>query len=102
MSTTQQSNTEKGTFTLLLFASAQSYCNNTESLSLSAPTTLRQLYAELETRYLGVGEKILRSSQVVINLDYVDCEWDERETKGEEVVIKAGDEVGVVPPVSAG
>lgn len=97
-----QTLTSKGTFTLLLFASAQSYCNNTESLSLPAPMTLTQLFDELEQRWSGVGEKILRSSQVALNLDYVDCDWSEREKKGDEIVIKAGDEVGIVPPVSAG
>lgn len=64
--------------------------------------TLQDLYLELERRWPGVGEKVLSSSQIVVNLDYVDCDWEERETKGRQVVIKAGDEVGIVPPVSAG
>jgi len=99
---TNETSEGQGTFILLLFASAQSYCDNTESLSLSAPMTLNQLYAELEQRWPGIGEKILKSSQVVLNLEYVDCEWDEMQTKGNEVTIKQGDEVGIVPPVSAG
>lgn len=92
----------KDTFTLLLFASAKSYCSETESLQLSAPITLQQLYSELESRWPGVGEKVLKSSQIVVNLEYVDCDWEERDTKGKGIVIQAGDEVGVVPPVSAG
>jgi len=97
-----QSSTSNETFTLLLFASVQSYCDNKESLSLPAPMTLKQLFDELEQRWPGIGEKILRSSQVALNLDYVDCDWSEREKKGDEIVIKGGDEVGIVPPVSAG
>lgn len=99
MATTTRSNT----FTLLLFASAQTYCADTESLTFNAPMTLRELFTELERQFPGVGEKILRSSQIVVNLEYVDCDWEERDTeKGEKVVIGAGDEVGIVPPVSAG
>ena len=95
--------TKSSTFTLLLFASAQQYCADTETLVLPAPMTLRELFAELERRFPGVGQKVLRSSQIVVNLDYVDCDWEERDTeKGERIVIQAGDEVGVVPPVSAG
>lgn len=65
--------------------------------------TLRALFEELERRWPGVGEKVLKGSQIVVNLDYVDCEWEEREgEKGVRVVAGVGDEVGVVPPVSAG
>lgn len=91
----------KSTFTLLLFASAQSYCDNTESLSLPAPTTLREVYEELERRWPGVGEKVLRSSQVALNLEYIDADW-EVVMRGEKVGVKVGDEVGIIPPVSAG
>lgn len=64
--------------------------------------TLKALFDELEGRWPGIGEKILKSSQVALNLEYVDCEWEERETKGTEIVIGKGDEVGIVPPVSSG
>lgn len=95
------------TFTLLLFASARAYCSETESLTLAAPMTLRALLAELERRWPGVGDKILRRGcQIVRNLDYLDVEVGDvmdGKTEGEgEVVIGPGDEVAVVPPVSAG
>ena len=64
--------------------------------------TLRELFVELEQRYPGVEEKVLKGAQFVVNLEYVDCDWHERDTKGEMVTIVAGNEVGIVPPVSAG
>ena len=64
--------------------------------------TLREMFAELERRFPGVGEKVLKSSQIAVDLEYVDCEWAERDTEKAEVVIGKGSEVGVVPPVSAG
>lgn len=93
-----------GTCTLLLFGPAQTYCDNTESLSLSAPSTLDELFEEVERRFSGFGEKILRGSQVVVNLEYVEWEWrGSGKGHGEgDVRVKVGDEVGVVPPVSAG
>lgn len=91
-----------GTFTLLLFASAQSYCDDTESVQLQAPTTLKEALEELEKRFPGLGEKVLKSSQIAVNLDYVDWSWDERDVKGAAITIQPGDEVGIVPPVSAG
>lgn len=90
------------TFTLLLFASAQSYCDDTDSMQLQAPTTLKGALEELERKFPGFGEKILKSSQIAVNLDYVDWTWDQREIKGAAVTIQPGDEVGIVPPVSAG
>ena len=90
------------TFTLLLFASAQSYCDNTDSMQLQAPMTLKGALEELERKFPGFGEKILKSSQIAVNLDYVDWTWDQREIKGAAVTIRPGDEVGIVPPVSAG
>lgn len=91
-----------GTCTLLLFGPAQTYCDNTESLSLSAPTTLDELFDEVERRFSGFGEKVLRGSQVVVNLEYVEWEWRGNGQRQESVTVSVGDEVGVVPPVSAG
>jgi len=93
----------KGTFTLLLFASAQSYCDDKESLVFSAPMTLRQLFEELEREFPGIGEKVLKSSQFSVNLEYVDCTWEgAMQGKDEHVTLKARDEVGIIPPVSSG
>lgn len=91
-----------GTCTLLLFGPAQSYCDDTDSLTLPAPTTLSAIFDEVEKRYRGFGEKVLKGSQVVVNLEYVEWEWESPEKAGGEVRVNVGDEVGVVPPVSAG
>lgn len=93
------------TFTLLLFASAQTYCSNTESLRWSAPTTLRQVCNDLEEKFPGFGEKVLRASGVTVNLDYVDFEYDRDvlgEGEGGQYVVQPGDEIGIIPPVSSG
>lgn len=108
-----------GTFTLLLFASASSYtADNTESLTLPAPTTLGTVFQTLEARYPGFLAKVLASAAVTLNLEYVDVAFPgpaEIEKKGDEVwerwkaelegwavVVAVGDEVGVIPPVSSG
>ncbi|KAK5544509.1 hypothetical protein LTR23_004273, partial [Exophiala sp. CCFEE 6169] len=59
--------TGTGTFTLLLFASASTY-TGTETLVLSAPTTLRGLFRVLENRFPGITDKVLKSSAVTVNL----------------------------------
>lgn len=65
--------------------------------------TLRQLFEELERRYSGIGEKVLKSSQFSVNLDYVHCTWKgTMQGDDEELVLKARDEVGIIPPVSSG
>jgi molybdopterin synthase sulfur carrier subunit len=76
--------------------------------------TLRQLFNELESRFPGIKKKVLRSAAVTVNLEYVDLDLDfgedvegEGEGEGEgrekrEVVIRGGDEVGIIPPVSSG
>lgn len=111
----------KGQFTLLLFASAQTYTNQ-DTLTLPAPMTLPQLFNHLEENFPGIGKKVLRSCALTVNLEYVDFEYDfdhpldvkinekgngvegkegDGGTQG-EIVIKAGDEVGIIPPVSSG
>ncbi|KAF8540468.1 ankyrin repeat-containing domain protein [Trichophaea hybrida] len=64
--------------------------------TLPAPLPLSQLYETLEKKYPGITEKVLRGSMVTVNLDYVDLEEEA------ERVIKPGDEVAIIPPVSAG
>ena len=105
---------EKGTFTVLLFASASSFTGH-DSLTLSAPMSLKQLFEELEGRFPGIKRKVLKSSAVTVNLEYVEFEVEddgsvrecgkeggEGEGKGGTVVIRRGDEVGIIPPVSSG
>ncbi|KAF7846394.1 hypothetical protein BT93_L4467 [Corymbia citriodora subsp. variegata] len=101
---TRESRTATGKFTLLLFASASSY-TGTDTLTLPS-MNLKQLCEHLEQQYPGIGAKILRSSGVCVNLEYVEFEYDGlmqgRKGCGEDVVIKGGDEVGIIPPVSSG
>ncbi|KAK3986684.1 hypothetical protein QBC44DRAFT_311082 [Cladorrhinum sp. PSN332] len=83
-----------GHFNILYFASASSYTlKNTESLP--APLPLSKLFGVLEERYKGIKENVLESSLVTVNLTYVDVEG------GEDMVIKEGDEVAIIPPAGA-
>ena len=62
---------------------------------------VNKLYHLLEENYPGITEKVLESSALTVNLEYVDLE----EHRGEDeksLVIKAGDEVAIIPPVSSG
>ena len=52
-------------------------------------------FNELEKKYPGIKEKVLDSCAVTVNLEYVDLEEN-------TAVIKDGDEVGIIPPVSSG
>ncbi|KAK1755113.1 hypothetical protein QBC47DRAFT_209494 [Echria macrotheca] len=95
-----------GNFTILYFASASSFtAKNVEFLP--APLPLSKLFATLEERYQGIKEAVLSSCLVTVNLAYVDVPGEdgddgEEEGKEEEVVIKEGDEVAIIPPVSSG
>ena len=101
-----------GHFTILYFASASTHTRKT-SENLPAPLPLCQLFEKLEGKYPGMKRKVLGSCAVTVNLEYVDVEEDgeedggtEEEEKGREkrkgLVIKEGDEVGIIPPVSSG
>ncbi|KAJ9630132.1 uncharacterized protein PV06_04974 [Exophiala oligosperma] len=118
-----------GEFTLLLFASASTYTGGLETLKLPAPTTIRELFRTLEKSYPGILKKVLSSSAVTVNLDYVDLDLDnvdadidldhdvlkedqdgtvagnnkgQGQAQGLNLVINQGDEVGIIPPVSSG
>jgi len=86
-----------GHFTILYFASASSYTRKQREY-LPAPLPLDQLFATLDEHYAGIKEKVLSSCAVTVNLDYVDVEEDG--SKG--VMVKEGDEVAIIPPVSSG
>jgi molybdopterin converting factor small subunit len=86
-----------GHFNVLYFAAASSFTAKQHEC-FAAPLPLGQLFDALEERYSGIKAKILESCLVTINLDYVDMPG-----PGEEgVVIKEGDEVAIIPPVSSG
>jgi molybdopterin converting factor small subunit len=88
-----------GHCTILYFASASSYTSK-DSEPLPAPLPLSKLFETLEERYSGIKAKVLESCLVTINLEYVDIP----DASGDEneIVIKEGDEVGIIPPVSSG
>lgn len=85
------------TFTILYFAAASTY-TDLESERLPAPLPLSKLFEALEARYHGILPKVLIGCAVTINLEYVDVPSDGEE----DVLIQAGDEVGIIPPVSSG
>lgn len=89
-----------GHFTLLYFATATSYTRRQHDF-FSAPLPVTVLFDRLEAMYPGIKERVLESCAVTVNLEYVDLE--EETEKGEKgLVINAGDEVAVIPPVSSG
>ncbi|KAM3425188.1 Molybdopterin synthase sulfur carrier subunit [Cercospora zeina] len=89
-----------GHFTLLYFAASTSFTEKGHDF-LPAPLLVSQLYDQLDEKYPGIKEKVLLSSAITVNLDYVDL--DEESAKGDKgLVIQAGDEVAIIPPVSSG
>ena len=94
----------KGHFRLLYFASAASYTRKSLD-DIPAPLAITDLFAHLEKLYPGIRQAVLSSCAVTVNLDYVDVE-DQQATGGcqssDTTVIKEGDEVAIIPPVSSG
>lgn len=89
-----------GQFTVLYFASASSHTGRGHDF-LPAPLKIMQLYDTLDKKYSGFREKVLDTAALTVNLEYVDL--DEESEKGEGcMVIEAGDEVAIIPPVSSG
>ena len=84
-----------GHFLLLYFASASTFTRKT-SEALIAPSTPQKLFQVLEDKYPGIRHKVLDSSALTINLNYVGLD------ENPEQAIKEGDEVAIIPPVSAG
>ena len=60
-----------GSFRLLYFASAASYTKK-PSEDFLAPLPVLHLFGLLESRYGGITVRVLSSSAVTVNLDYVD------------------------------
>lgn len=88
---------------MLYFASASSY-TKISSEHLDAPLPLCKLFDMLENKYPGMKDKVLSSCAVTINLEYVDLDELASEPRDERqsVMIKEGDEVAIIPPVSSG
>ncbi|KAI1457459.1 molybdopterin synthase small subunit CnxG [Annulohypoxylon moriforme] len=89
-----------GWFNLLYFASAKSFTSK-EFDTFPAPLSLTDLFSKLEEMYNGITDKILDSSMVTINLQYVDVPRPGDESSP-TVTIQQGDEVAIIPPVSSG
>lgn len=91
-----------GHFRILYFASAASFTRKSSD-DFSAPLPIADLFGMIETKYPGVTKAVLSSAAVTVNLDYVDIE-EKGQASGDRknVVIKEGDEVAVIPPVSSG
>lgn len=88
-----------GEFTLLYFAAASSFTKKT-SEKFQAPLRTAELFDFLEVKYPGMKDKILTSCALTVNLEYVDL--DDAVAADSAVVIKPGDEVAIIPPVSSG
>jgi len=88
-----------GHFSVLYFAAASTFTTKV-SEHLPAPLEARELFAKLEERYSGITEKVLQSCAVTVNLAYIDIDGEDAADLG--LVIKEGDEVAIIPPVSSG
>ncbi|KAF9732455.1 hypothetical protein PMIN06_004020 [Paraphaeosphaeria minitans] len=88
-----------GHFSILYFAAASTFTSKATE-HLSAPVEARDLFSKLEALYPGIKDKVLNSCAVTVNLTYIDIYGDEAPDL--EMVIKEGDEVAIIPPVSSG
>ncbi|KAF1978931.1 Molybdopterin synthase sulfur carrier subunit [Bimuria novae-zelandiae CBS 107.79] len=88
-----------GHFSILYFAAASTYTTKTNE-HLPAPLEARDLFSKLEDRYPGIKDKVLSSCAITVNLAYIDLDGDDAPDLG--LVIKEGDEVAIIPPVSSG
>jgi molybdopterin converting factor small subunit len=89
-----------GHFTLLYFAASTSFTRKEHDF-FPAPLPIASLFDLLDSKYPSIKSKVLDSSAVTVNLDYVDLE--EETAKGDAgLMIQEGDEVAIIPPVSSG
>ncbi|KXJ96000.1 molybdopterin synthase sulfur carrier subunit [Microdochium bolleyi] len=92
----------KGHFNVLYFASAGSFTSK-EHESFPAPLELGRLFDVLEERHSGIKDTILSSCLVTVNLEYVDMPPEgDSSSSTTPFMIKEGDEVAIIPPVSSG
>ena len=91
-----------GHFRLLYFASAASFTQKA-SEDFPAPLPVAELFGTIDKKYPGIKHAVLSTATITVNLDYVDVE--EESQDGEDAqgkIIKEGDEVAIIPPVSSG
>jgi len=89
-----------GHFTVLYFAAAGSITQRPQE-HLPAPMTIGELFGYLDGTYPGMKDKVIASSAVTINLDYIDVD-EAGSNRGLQTKIDDGDEVAIIPPVSSG
>lgn len=95
---------EPGTFQIHYFSTASTYTGKSTE-RLPAPLPISRLFDLLEERYPGMRDAVLRSCGVSVGDEYVDVDVDDKDNSGGGeggVVIKAGEEVALIPPVSSG
>jgi molybdopterin converting factor small subunit len=83
----------------LYFAAASEFAGRSTE-NIPAPIRAIELFGVLEQRYPGITDQVLSSCAVTMNLQYIDLDGDEAADK--DLVIKEGDEVAIIPPVSSG
>ncbi|KAI9045947.1 MoaD/ThiS family protein [Aspergillus affinis] len=86
------------TFQIHYFSTASTYTGKSTE-HLPAPLPLSHLFEVLESKYPGIKEKVLSSCSVSLEDEYVDVG---ENGDGNGVVIEAGKEVAIIPPVSSG
>lgn len=84
-----------GHFSILYFASAASFTNKSSD-HFAAPMMISTLFDQLESMYPDINQTILHSCALTVNLEYIDLDTDA------DMLVKEGDEVAVIPPVSSG
>lgn len=92
-----------GHFRVLYFAAASTYTKKASD-EFKAPLPVRDLFQFLDTQYPGIRDRVLSSCAVTVNLEYVDIgeDKDAGPQASEDVIIREGDEVAIIPPVSSG
>jgi molybdopterin converting factor small subunit len=88
-------------FQIIYFSTASSYTGKQTEI-LPAPLPLNKLFDLLEERYPGIRGKVLASCAVTLDLEYVEIDDGVEDKDRVPVMIKPGDEVGIIPPVSSG
>ncbi|KAL2824818.1 hypothetical protein BDW59DRAFT_172734 [Aspergillus cavernicola] len=89
------------TFEIHYFSTASAYTGKPTE-RLPAPLPLSRLFETLEALYPGITERVLDSCSVSLGDEYVDVDVGEESEGGSGVVVKEGDEVAIIPPVSSG
>ena len=95
--------TPPGHFRILYFASAASFTHK-ELDTFAAPVTAGNIFGLLERLYPGMTQAVLSTCAITINLEYIDIDNSDSGVDGSDskTMIREGDEVAIIPPVSSG